>query len=703
MKHNYPLLFLALATFTLSSCKKDKSGDSKSPELTGKIAPDGFTYATSKQVKINVRLLTNNNQPIKGVVLSLFTTASNSSISGNAIFKAVSDANGDVKGILTIPSYIDTLVIEPNYIGLLSHAKAVIVNNSLDAIIGGSKGYFGNVIPQKLPLRSISKSATTVRSAFQGINYLYPGNGTAATATVQPNGRPTYLESTGDVITSGLLALVNSSLPEYQRVPQAHPEFLSDQATSTLNIISETDIYVTFVSEGAGYLNGIGFYTYPTNTPPATAAEAGDVTFIFPNASGGLANGLVSGDKVNIGHFNAGTSIGFVLFQDAWRFNSATNNYDVNLTGTKLYSHNILNPEPSPENRRHTVLLHNVPNQLFVLGFEDVERQLADGTLTPYCDNDFNDLVLFASTEGVSTVGLVPTPPTINDCDNDGVLDAADAFPCDPKKAYISYFPSENTYGTLAFEDNWPKKGDYDMNDLVVNYRYEMISNASNNVVEMNGNFVPKAAGAKFKNGFGVQFPFSTSDVSQVTGQKSIGSYIQFAGNGLEAGQTKAVIVPFDNHLALIKNPGNEDFINTDESLNKIQGDTAKVHIKFTSPISQTTLGNAPFNPFLIVNQLRGYEVHLPGFTPTDKATTSLFGTADDHSNPATGVYYLSSINEPWALSLLVPFEYPIEEKRIDLAFPHFMEWVASGGSLYDDWYSNLASGYRNNQYKYSK
>jgi LruC domain-containing protein len=114
-------------------------------------------------------------------------------------------------------------------------------------------------------------------------------------------------------------------------------------------------------------------------------------------------------------------------------------------------------------------------------------------------------------------------------------------------------------------------------------------------------------------------------------------------------------------------------------------------------------LGNAPFNPFLIVNQLRGYEVHLPGFTPTDKATTSLFGTADDHSNPATGVYYLSSINEPWALSLLVPFEYPIEEKRIDLAFPHFMEWVASGGSLYDDWYSNLATGYRNNQYKYSK
>ena len=170
--------------------------------LTGEIAPDGFTYAKSKQVKINVRLLTNNNQPIKGVVLSLFNTASNNSISGNAIFKAVSDPNVDVKGTLTIPSYIDTLVIEPNYLGLLSHAKALIVNNVLDAIIGGSKGYFGNVIPQKLPVNSISKSATTVKSVYQGINYLYQGNGAAATATVQPNGRSTYLKVKGNIITS---------------------------------------------------------------------------------------------------------------------------------------------------------------------------------------------------------------------------------------------------------------------------------------------------------------------------------------------------------------------------------------------------------------------------------------------------------------------------------------------------------------------
>ena len=698
MQFKYSLLSLALVSILLSSCKKNTTSDSPSPELTGgKLAPDGFTYSTSKEVKINIRLLTNNNQPIKGVVVNLFNTSANSAKTNNALFKAVSDANGYVKGSVTLPSYIDTVVIEPNYVGLLSHVKALISNNAVDAIIGGSKGYFGNVIPQGLS-KSMSKSSFTIKDVFQGINYNYPNNATVAASTIQPNGRPTYREATGDVITSGLLELVNTCLPEYRPIPSVHPEYISDQAVSTLNVISETDVYVTFVSEGAGYLNGVGFYTYPTNTPPTTIAEAGDVTFIYPNASGGLQDGLISGDKVNIGHFSPGTSIGFVLFQNAWKFNSAKNSYDVDLSGLKFYSNSVLNPEPSSANKKHTVLLHNVPNQLFVVGFEDIQRQNDDGSASIYCDQDFNDLVLFATTDGVSTVGLVPTPTTPDDCDNDGVLDAADAFPCDPIRAYKSYFS-----GSLAFEDNWPKKGDYDMNDLVVNYTYEMVSNASNNVVEMTGKFVPKAAGAAYKNGFGVQFPFSPSAVSQVTGQKTIGSYIQFASSGLEAGQSKAVIIPFDSQNALINNVGGGNFINTNESLPKVQGDTAKVYIKFVSTMSTASIGSAPFNPFLIGQQTRGIEIHLPGYAPTDKANLLLFGTEHDNSDPATGKYYLTATNEPWALSTLTTFDYPQEGVRIDMAYPHFLEWAATGGLQYADWYSNLSADYRNASYIYSK
>lgn len=66
------------------------------------------------------------------------------------------------------------------------------------------------------------------------------------------------------------------------------------------------------------------------------------------------------------------------------------------------------------------------------------------------------------------------------DTDGDGVADLNDKFATDPARAYISYYPAEQVYRTLAFEDNWPKLGDYDMNDMVIRYRYSMINNAQN-------------------------------------------------------------------------------------------------------------------------------------------------------------------------------------------------------------------------------
>jgi hypothetical protein len=32
-------------------------------------------------------------------------------------------------------------------------------------------------------------------------------------------------------------------------------------------------------------------------------------------------------------------------------------------------------------------------------------------------------------------------------------------------------------YGTLAYEDLWPSKGDYDFNDLVVDYDFNIVKN----------------------------------------------------------------------------------------------------------------------------------------------------------------------------------------------------------------------------------
>ena len=71
--------------------------------------------------------------------------------------------------------------------------------------------------------------------------------------------------------------------------------------------------------------------------------------------------------------------------------------------------------------------------------------------------------------------------------------------------------------------------------------------------------------------------------------------------------------------------------------------------IKLNQPVSINALGNAPYNPFLIIAQDRGREVHLPGYSPTDLIDTRLLGTADDNSNPLTG-YFKSKTSLPWAI-----------------------------------------------------
>ena len=476
-----------------------------------------------------------------------------------------------------------------------------------------------------------------------------------------------------------------------------NPSIIGTDVTSVLNITKQSDVSVTYVSSKAAFYNTLGYYAYNTaDGPPTSAANITKITYIFPNChyvQSNKAAGIMAGNKVNLGSFPAGTTIAFVLLQNSWTTNG------ISLSGNKFYSNSALNPEVNTAIKRHNVLLHDVARDVYVMGFED---QLRTST-----DNDFNDVVLYATAgtkDAISDVKVANLPKP-EDTDGDGVLNISDEFPTDPTRAYISYFPSLVNWGTLAFEDNWPSTGDYDLNDLVVSYRYTYTSNAKNEVVSLKGDYAVAAAGASFKNGFGVQFPFSSSVISEVTGQRLTSNYITLGANGLESGQTNAVIIPFDNHESIVKKvPG--QFINTEKDKPQMLGDTVHVSLKFSSPQLMTAIGTAPFNPFLISNQRRGYEIHLPGFAPTQKADVNLFGTKADKSNSLNPQsYYKTAQNWPWAMNFTEKFYYPAEMQSIDKAYPHFLDWAGSTSTVrpYEDWYSNTASGYRNTPNIYIK
>jgi LruC domain-containing protein/uncharacterized repeat protein (TIGR01451 family) len=252
-------------------------------------------------------------------------------------------------------------------------------------------------------------------------------------------------------------------------------------------------------------------------------------------------------------------------------------------------------------------------------------------------------------------------------------------------------------FGTLAFEDLWPSRGDYDFNDLVIDYQFEIFSNLNNNIVQVDATFVIKAIGASLHNGFGFQLSEAIDpDDLTITGNQLTENYITLNSNGTEAGQSKPTIIVFDDSFKQLQHPGSGLGINTTPGAPYVSPVSLEVSIAFEpDKYNNNILDISNFNPFLIVSQTRGIEVHLPYFPPTDLADPNLFGSLHDDSNPSAGRFYLTSANLPWGINIYDNFDYPIEKQEILGAYLKFGDWAESGGLLFADWYKNLP-GYRN-------
>ena len=395
---------------------------------------------------------------------------------------------------------------------------------------------------------------------------------------------------------------------------------------------------------------------------------------------------MASGNKVHIGTFGPGSTIGWVLIANGYNGTTITNGLGM------LYSNTNLNPETNPSLKKHSILLNDLGRGKFLLSFEDQRR---DGTT----DNDFNDAIFYVKADPIQNIQTtnIPLPNyTATDSDHDGVSDNFDDYPTDATKAFDNFYPSENAVGTIAFEDLWPSKGDYDFNDMVVDYNFNEITNGQNQAVQIKAKIILKAIGASYQNGFGFQLPISPSLISSVTGTSIKESYIVRNANGTEASQSKAVIICYDNAFNELPYPGGGAVgVNTTVGAPYVTPDTLKITINLTSPVNLSTLGTPPYNPFMIINEDRTKEVHLIDNKPTDLANTSFLGTGQDDSKPAQGRFYVTKNNLPYAIDIAGPFDYPKEKVVVTQAHLKFFTWGQSSGMDYYDWYKPM-TGYRN-------
>ena len=202
--------------------------------------------------------------------------------------------------------------------------------------------------------------------------------------TYNDAGKPNYLAGQ-DNISPGLQEFINNYFADGRYMPNTNPELFTNPEIGDITVTRPSTIYVTYVYQNAGTKNAIAFYTYPTNSPPATAKDIEVITYVFPNAGNGTP--LVPGDKVKIGEFNAGTSIGFVLLSNAWK----TQSKSLDDNAVHYCTNDVLNPEKDPALKKHAVLIKYPTENKVLIGFEDMDRE------RPECDNDFNDSVIYCT------------------------------------------------------------------------------------------------------------------------------------------------------------------------------------------------------------------------------------------------------------------------------------------------------------------
>lgn len=188
------------------------------------------------------------------------------------------------------------------------------------------------------------------------------------------------IDITPSAVRLETLQKIPQLFPETVNAKISHPSFFKSATEKRVILSAASDVYVTFISEGASKKNSFGYYTYNLNSIPSNPATL-TLNLLFPNVDETVLN---QGDMLRLGDskFPAGTVIGFFLLIDGWDAQTST----VNFKGGKIYTDLNLNKNSQ---QGHVLFKLDGFGDL-ILTFEDV----IDGSGS---DFDFNDIIFTIS------------------------------------------------------------------------------------------------------------------------------------------------------------------------------------------------------------------------------------------------------------------------------------------------------------------
>ena len=689
--------FLSLATLglvLLSSCVKGFDGMEPEPTPTPEPTeptkvPNTFDFSTVQKVKLNVDYSAFNTYG--PVFFGVYTQNPFVSVDDapddqwneavSPIFEDYTEANGKYSATIELPTYAQHLYIATGNFFTGMHLMETDVQNGTASVVAENL----KVASTRAITRALGPGESTddlsklkLAQTTSGVKIYKDWKNWLGTWN-SASGRPDYMldKSTADskLVCSdaemeSLFAVVGTAFTSGSDMKKEY--------CSAPDLLLEKDSEVSFTVLGSAscWNSSLGYYYYTDDNKP-TKPEDINIIMVFPNTQDGhwpratekkadyQGNiGVNRGDVVQLMYypnianndktgatkvFPKGTRIGFILRTQGWA--KQGDEYSIMYNGSKFYNRKYNTwcattdglsyssdggnfPNPNGESRAAKFNYKASDGQTYtIISFEDCVD-----------DQDFDDLIF-----ALNPVGVFANLPEVGN-------------------------RKSSTNGVYAFEDLWPKAGDYDLNDALVNVKHEKEFNDKGKIIKETFYLTTYQNYVELTSGLALTLETKTAPQSIVMKKIAKGSTVAEEASFTKDGNVYYLTSNFKGEL----------------------GTTYILELSYLNPLGSSA-DIASIKPFIYRSEGdKNWEVHIPMEAPTAKMKTSYFGTADDCSDPSKGLYFVREGNYPFAFYLhgvnINVFEETIlkrenESKRIDEFFPGFLEWSTSNGTKNQNWY----------------
>lgn len=613
------------------------------------------------EMRNNVTLSVNYDLPGLVALLEVYDKNPMETVNGTpikkegieALFKIYTDENGKYEGKMEIPASVNSIYLYTSSWGVPRCVKLDIKNNmasfdmsaklSANQEKSTTRAYpFFPDAGQKVPY-TINKTANLYSLCRWGdrgdLNYYVDYDQQKEYTDINPG----YVTSVNKVGSENIGSFVSRLMTFFLANGGDNQRLVKESDVTNITTTAEegTTLDVVFLNKDAAYHNTFGYYYYKTGETANPETLKKYILFPHVYISPELPwfqPILKCGDKVRLKYFDEqgkesdkfpkGYTVGWFVYADGYIFDSTKRKEHVDeIDVTKP----LLTSNPASGKPQSFITVKDEKSGTVIIGLED-------GGNKSYCD-----LIFHIEANPGSSIDNPDRPST--DPGEGGGGEKPDAV--------------ENRSGTLAFEDIWPSGGDYDMNDVIVEYTRSVFFNTRNMVTKIIDKFNPVHDGAAFKNAFAYQIDSGQYGTVSLDG-----------GDSFEERETSSIIL-FPNAKTAVTAGKTYTVTRTFGANNTFSKDDLK-----------------DYNPYIIVNYVVGQrqrtEVHLPKHNATSFADAALIGSKDD-------AYYIDRKgNYPFAIDIPKLNFIPVTEtKRIDSEYPDFSKWAESKGTSYTDWYDN--------------